>query len=63
MFNLPVQVAPGFPLRVRGAADASGGWTMATFDSLEDVKYFMAQNPSAVTPCWKRLVPAFVGIE
>ena len=55
MFNLPVQVAPGFPLRVRGDGDASGGWTMATFESLQQMKDFMAAHSNAAMPCWKRI--------
>lgn len=52
MFNFPIQIAPGFPLRARGASDSSGGWTMASFDSLQQMKDFMDINPSAVMPCW-----------
>lgn len=54
MITLPVQVAPGFPLRVRGNSDASGGWSTIQLATLADVMVFMAQNPRAEMPCWKR---------
>lgn len=53
--SLPVQVAPGFPLRVRGNSDASGGWTIATFDTRADMLAFMDANPRAELPCWRRV--------
>lgn len=53
MITLPVQVAPGFPLRVRGNTDASGGWSTISFESVQAVKDFIAANPRAEMPCWR----------
>jgi hypothetical protein len=54
MITLPVQVAPGFPLKIRGNGDASGGWSTIEFDNMEEVRAFMAANPRAEMPCWRR---------
>lgn len=53
MITLPVQVAPGFPLRVRGNNDASGGWSTLEFASADAARAFMDSNPRAGMPCWK----------
>lgn len=54
MINLPVQVAPGFPLRVRGAGDASGGYSVVKFETLHEARVFMQMNSTAEMPAWKR---------
>ena len=54
--KLPVQVALGThrePLRIRGATDASGGWSILECRDAEHARQIMAQYPSAAMPCWR----------
>jgi hypothetical protein len=50
---LPVQVASGWPLRIREPGDMSGGYTMCECASVEEARRVMREYPSAVMPAWR----------
>lgn len=50
---LPIQVAHGFPLRIRQPGDMSGGHSHVECDSAEHAREVIAANPRAAMPCWK----------
>lgn len=55
---LPVQVAAGWPLRIREPGDMSGGYTMMNCASIDEARRVMREYPSAVMPSWRRFEAA-----
>lgn|GEM_PF-2101300 len=52
--SIPALVAHGFPLRPVRAGETAAGWAMFSAGSEDDARSFMAANPQAAMPCWKR---------
>lgn len=50
---LPVRVALGFPLRIKGAGDVDGGWSVIECADVAHARQIMADYPQAAMPCWR----------
>lgn len=50
---LPVRVATGSTLRIKGAGDVDGGWSTVECVDAEHARQVMAAYPSAEMPCWR----------
>ena len=57
--KLPIQIAPGFPLRIRRTGDASGGWSVVECDTVQEARDMIAANPQASMPCWQNPTAAW----
>jgi hypothetical protein len=50
---LPVRVAAGYVLKIRGPGDADGGWSTVECRSVAEARQIMADHPAAEMPAWR----------
>lgn len=50
---LPVRVAAGATLRIKGASDMDGGWSTIECVDAEHARQIMRAYPTAEMPCWR----------
>lgn len=52
---LPVRLAAGLPIRIKGPGDKDGGWTALACACRIEALAMMANYPEARMPCWSRI--------